>query len=105
VRRAQLDPEAVAELREAAAWYKERSPAVARRFLGEVRALARLVASKPYRFPALVELELNPPVHRALVPGFPYALVFLVVDDVVRVLAVAHQRRVPGYWSYRLSRG
>jgi hypothetical protein len=64
-----------------------------------------MVASKPHRFPVLVEPELSPPVQHALVPGFPYALIFLVGDEVVHVLAVAHQRRAPGYWIYRLSPG
>jgi hypothetical protein len=42
-----------AELRAAATWYKERSPEVARRFLGEARTLAGAIARKPLRFPVL----------------------------------------------------
>ncbi|WP_437875440.1 type II toxin-antitoxin system RelE/ParE family toxin [Sorangium sp. So ce513] len=99
-----LTPESEAELREAAAWYKERSPDVARRFLAEVRSLARDVARSPHRFPVLVQPDLDPPVRRALVPGFPYALVFLVTEDAVHVLAVAHQHRAPGYWLRRIRR-
>lgn len=57
----------------------------------------------PLRFPVLLDPELDPPVRRALVPGFPYALVFVVTDDAIDVLAVAHQHRMPGYWLYRLS--
>jgi plasmid stabilization system protein ParE len=102
VRTAKLEPEAEVELRAAAAWYKERSPEVARRFLREVRELARAVARMPLRFPVLVEPVLDPPVRRALLPSFPYALVFVVAEDGAHVLAVAHQHRVPGYWLYRL---
>jgi len=102
---ARLGPEAEVELREAAAWYKERSPEVARRFLSEVRALAKLVAKMPLRFPVLVDPHLEPPVRRALVPGFPYALVFVIAADTVHILAVAHQHRMPGYWLYRLRQG
>jgi plasmid stabilization system protein ParE len=86
-----------------ARWYRERSPDVARRFLQEVRALAKVVARVPFRFPVLVEPALDPPIRRALVPGFPYALVFVVGQDVVHVLAVAHQHRMPGYWLQRLA--
>ena len=54
------------------------------------------------RFPELRDPALDPPVRRALVPGFPYALVFVVGEDAIEVLAVAHQHRMPGYWLYRL---
>jgi plasmid stabilization system protein ParE len=91
-----LAPEAEVELRQAAAWYKERSPDLARRFLGEVRALVQIVGGVPFRFPALADPELEPPVRRTLVPGFPYALVFVVSDNAVHVLALAHQHRMPG---------
>jgi plasmid stabilization system protein ParE len=103
VRTARLVPEAKAELQEAASWYKERAPEVARRFLGEARTLAGAIARKPLRFPVLVEPAMNPPIRRALFPGFPYAMIFLVTDDVIHVLAVAHQHRAPGYWLYRIT--
>lgn len=99
---ARLHPEAEAEIREAAAWYKERSPEVARRFLQSIRALTRLVARMPLRFPVLLEPALDTPVRRALVPDFPYALIFVFVNDAVYVLAVAHQRRMPAYWLNRI---
>lgn len=97
-----LAPEAEAELRAAASWYKERDVEVARRFLCEARTVATAIARRPLRFPVLVEPEMNPPVRRALFPGFPYAMIFVVVDE-VHVLAVAHQHRAPGYWLYRIS--
>ena len=99
---ARIEPDAESELREAALWYKERSPDVARRFLKEARAVARAIAHRPLRFPELVEPSLVPPVRRALFPTFPYALVFIVAGDGPRILAVAHQHRLPGYWLYRL---
>lgn len=36
-----------------------------------------------------------------LVDGFPYSIVYSFVDGHVRVLAVAHHRRRPFYWSGR----
>lgn len=103
MRKPRLAPEAEAELRAAASWYKERDAEVARRFLGEARTVAAAIARKPLRFPVLVEPAMNPPIRRALFPGFPYAMIFLVTDDVIHVLAVAHQHRAPGYWLYRIS--
>ncbi len=105
MKKARLLPEAEVELRAAATWYKERSPEVARRFLGEARTLVGAIARKSLRFPVLVEPEMNPPIRRALFPGFPYAMIFLIADDVIHVLAVAHQHRAPGYWLYRITQG
>lgn len=99
---ARLDPEALKELREATAWYKERSPDVARRFVETIRELTRTIARRPLQFPQLSDPKLEPSVRRALVPGFPYALVFVVVGASVQIVAVAHQHRVPGYWLYRI---
>ena len=47
---------------------------------------------------------MDPPIRQALFPGFPYAMILLVADDVIHVLAVAHQHRAPGYWLYRIAR-
>lgn len=98
-----VSPEATVELREAASWYKARSPDVAHRFLQNFRQIAKAVGTSPLRFPRLVEPDFDPPLRRALVPDFPYALVFLVNGRTVHVLAVAHLRREPGYWLQRVA--
>jgi hypothetical protein len=36
-----------------------------------------------------------------LVRRFPYAVVYDVLPDAVIIIAVAHQRRKPGYWIRR----
>jgi plasmid stabilization system protein ParE len=105
---ARLDPAALAELREASSWYKEswykeRSPDVARRFVQNVRALVRTITQAPLQFPVIREPALEIPVRRALVPGFPYAIVFIVgKDSRIHVLAIAHQHRMSGYWLHRI---
>jgi toxin ParE1/3/4 len=42
-------------------------------------------------------------VHRALLPGFPYALFYVVSPDCVRVVACLHQRRDPRALNKRIS--
>jgi len=39
---------------------------------------------------------------RVLVRGFPFALVYLELAEEIRVIAVAHAKRRPGYWRRRL---
>ncbi len=41
-------------------------------------------------------------IRRAGVHRFPYALLYFEQPEVVRVLAIAHERRRPGYWRGRL---
>jgi hypothetical protein len=40
-------------------------------------------------------------VRRATVRQFPYRIAYLMLDETIRVLAVAHTRRAPGYWQGR----
>jgi plasmid stabilization system protein ParE len=39
---------------------------------------------------------------RYVFPAYPYSLVYFVQDDVIRVVAIAHDKRRPGYWRKRL---
>jgi plasmid stabilization system protein ParE len=40
-------------------------------------------------------------VRKMRVQRFPYSVMYSIVDDAIRVLAVAHDRRRPYYWSGR----
>ena len=44
-----------------------------------------------------------PVVRSRRVAGFPYRLVYLVQATELVVIALAHQKRKPGYWRDRLS--
>lgn len=67
------------------------------RFLDAVDGVLQRIAERPgIGAPAGGE----PPIRRVPVPRFPY-LVFYVVTGDVTVLAVAHAKRRPGYWSRR----
>lgn len=95
-------PEALAELLEAAGWYEARQTGLSDRFLDEVEQLLAFVASRPRSFARLPDVPPDLVVRRALLPRFPYALIFLDSGTRARVLAVAHLRRRPGYWLGRL---
>lgn len=41
-------------------------------------------------------------IRRALMVRYPYALVFFELKDEIRIIAVAHDKRRPNYWLYRL---
>lgn len=93
----QLSPEAAEELTEAMSFYAgQASAAVARAFLAEFSRAAEMLS----RHPGLGTSTLN---GRRFYPlrRFPYSLLYRADGGIVRVIAVAHQHRSPGYWRAR----
>ncbi|MEY4705663.1 MAG: hypothetical protein RL042_1868 [Nitrospirota bacterium] len=97
-----LSPEAVQELAAAASWYETRQPGLAIRFLQEIDQAQHAIQSRPLTFPRLANTAIDLNIRRALLPRFPYALVFLELQTEIRVLAIAHAKRHPDYWLNRL---
>lgn len=97
-----LSPEAIDELVEAAAWYRARRPGLESEFLAEVDRVLPLIGGSPAAFPRLLDVPDDLVIRRALLPRFPYALIFMDLVEHVRVLAVAHAKRRPGYWLDRV---
>ena len=97
-----LSPEAVQELAEAASWYETRQLGLAIRFLQEIDQAQHAIQSRPLTFPRLANTAVDLTIRRALLPRFPYALVFLELQTEIRVLAIAHAKRHPDYWLNRL---
>jgi plasmid stabilization system protein ParE len=97
-----LSPEAVSELIEAATWYETRQHGLVTRFLQEIDHTQRTIQSRPLSFPKLATTNINLEIRRALLPRFPYALVFIDLQTETRILAVAHLKRHPDYWLNRL---
>jgi plasmid stabilization system protein ParE len=61
-----------------------------------------LIATRPASFPRLLDMPPDLEIRRTLLPRFPYAVVFIELGGEVRVLAVAHAKRQPGYWLDRV---
>ena len=97
-----VEPEAKQELAAAALWYEQRREGLGRELLAEVDAVLAAIARSPSRFPLYPRVARELGVRRAAARRFPYAIAFIELPTVVRVLAVAHERRRPGYWVGRL---
>ncbi|MDP1735131.1 MAG: type II toxin-antitoxin system RelE/ParE family toxin [Sulfuritalea sp.] len=89
-------PVAEAEIREAFLWYFERSPMAADAFRTEA-----FEAIDQLRIDALMWPEDEDAIRRYVLRHFPYTVFYEVRAASVTVLAVAHQRRKPGYWRER----
>ena len=86
------------DLREAVEWYRDRDPQLANRFLDEVYKVLGLLE----RFPNIGSpvFGVNDRDTRQLpVDTFPYHVVFRRREHRTAVLAIAHDRRKPGYWN------
>jgi hypothetical protein len=95
-------PEVWGELAEAVLWYEARNEGLGLDLLAEIEVTLPLVGDRPRSFPRLQDVRAAVEIRRALLARFPYALVFLVRPGEVRVLAVAHAKRRPGYWLSRV---
>ena len=81
------------ELNAAARFYEQRNPGLGRTFLASVRECIESIREQP-RSGRVVSDD----VRRRLVSRFPYGVLYRVVPDGVRVLAVMNLYRRPSYW-------
>ena len=98
------EPEASAELEDAAVWYESRRPGLGVEFLEAVDATLDRIARWPKAGGRIPGVSSDVPARRAPVKGFPYHIAYLEMPDTIRVLAFAHDSREPGYWHPRMSR-
>ncbi len=94
-------PQARRELRAAARWYERQESGLGERFLAAIAEVVDRIAEHPGLFPRWRD---DRPFRRAVVDRFPYLVFYVDLDDRVRVLAIAHARRRPGYWLRREGR-
>jgi plasmid stabilization system protein ParE len=95
-----FEPEAVAELEDAALWYDEQRSGLGARFLAAIDAtLARIDAARH----GASSRGRSGEARSASGGGasVPLSTRHLIQDETIRVLAVAHVCRAPGYWHAR----
>ena len=88
-----LTPAARAELIDAQDWYEAEASGLGRRFRHAIEALAERMSANPRQFPVVFKN-----VRRALLRRFPYALFFVVEDEILLIIACFHASRDPLQW-------
>jgi plasmid stabilization system protein ParE len=88
--------DARAEFDEAADFYRRERAPLGVAFVDAVEHAVAHVREYPESCPVL-----RGRARRLRVERFPYSVLYSVVHDTIRVLAVAHDRRRPYYWSGR----
>ena len=88
---------AVAELREASNWYERQRPGLGMEFRTAVQAAVSRIRQNPRSGARFRDTRFR----CLLVRRFPYVVFVAEGERVIRVLAVAHARRRPGYGTER----
>ncbi len=92
----EFHPEAEEEFIEAAQYYEARVSGLGSRFIDELEALVALLTERP----AIGE-QIDGKFRRTVFQKFPFSLIYAVEGARIWIVAVAHQRRLPGYWRDR----
>lgn len=88
---------AMAEAREAQAWYADRSHQAAKSFLFQFRATVARIVESPDQFASI-----RNHFKYARIFGFPYIVVFRSRHDgIILIVAIAHTSRRSGFWKDR----
>lgn len=98
MRRVHLRRSAKRDLREALSWYRDRDPKLASRFLDEVYKTLALLERFPNVGGPVFGID-DPETRQLPVDTFPYQIVFKRFARRTSVLAIAHERKRPGYWA------
>lgn len=90
-------PPALAELHDAAAFYSLKANVeLGLAFVAEFERTANLVLANP-----LLGAQFRGTYRQYIFRRFPYSIIYQVVAEELRIIAVAHHRRRPGYWAQR----
>ena len=84
------------EMAAAARWYERERAGLGDRFLDAIGVVLDAIAVRPSAF-AVVHRDLR----RALVPRFPYVVLYRLASDRVIVVACMHAKQSPRRWTAR----
>ena len=90
------DPQSDIDIEAAFRWYENEQTGLGLEFLDELRAVYDRIVDGPFKY-----LQLLSNTRRALLKRFPYAVYFVVEDEIIVVLAVLHTSRDPAEWQRR----
>lgn len=96
-----FDKEAEEEFEAGVLHYEECSAGLGVAFLGSVDDAILRLQEAPRRFSLMPNVLGELAVRRVLLAKFPYCLVYVELETEIRILAVAHGSRRPGYWAKR----
>ena len=95
----EIDPRAERELLQAVKFYATRVAQLGAEFLDAADAAFDQIAGDPLRY-RIVKAD----IRRHRMKRFRFAVLYRVLPDRIRVLAIAHPSRHPSHWEHRINR-
>jgi plasmid stabilization system protein ParE len=92
-----LLPLAEEEMTEAALFYEVANPGLGDDFLNDVQHAIDAVRERPE-----IGSNVGYGFRRVLIRRFPFSIIYANERHQILVVAIAHQRRGPGYWKERI---
>jgi toxin ParE1/3/4 len=89
--------DARSEMAESARYYEDRVSGLGYAFTDDVENSLLFVTEHPE---SCEQVSNN--LRRKVLSRFPYSLIYAVETDRIRIMAIAHHKRRPEYWRYRL---
>lgn len=100
--RLEFHPEAAREVEAIVDWYDDQRAGLGARFFAQLQHDLQLIRENPRVSPLWPGARARAlDVRRFLMERFPFALPYIVREELVVVLAIAHVRRHPEYWLER----
>ncbi len=81
-------------------FYEDRLPGLGADYLKEFETVMAHICNAPNFYPTIGA----PDIHKAGLKRFPFHVIYRTEKNQIIVLAIAHQRRQPAYWSNRLAK-
>jgi plasmid stabilization system protein ParE len=81
------------ELNDAAHYYELEQRGLGSAFIADIQKCTETIVAHPLAGSIVLGT-----IRRLLCQRFPYVLLYTVAEDELRILAVMHLRRRPGYW-------
>lgn len=96
----QFEPAALAELENAITYYQAQQRGLGDDFVAAVKQQVGALLDSPGIGQPVGSKSMD--LRRSRVRGFPYTIIYRLMGEVLLIVAVAHQKRRPDYWHYRL---
>ncbi len=98
-------PDARRELDGAATWYDQELQGLSEELFDAVDDAISRITENPFACQSYDDPAVDTDVRRFVLTRFPYTIIYTVEPAIITVVAVAHTKKVPGYWKGRVLNG
>lgn len=90
-------PDTIKEIEDSVFYYSNKENGLEKLFLDEIETAINKIKMNPERYP---KIEQN--IRKYIINKFPFNIIFAVYETKIVIVAIAHQKRNPYYWKFRI---